>query len=216
MMATATFRFYAELNELLPRQWRQRDIAHAFRDPASVKDRIEAHGVPHTGVEFIQVNGEPVDFSCGVRDGDRAVQPLRGVQRRAAARGPGAGRGSALAGHAGVLPRVPRVPGLPPRVLGRVARPPDARVGGRVAVWIRPRDLVDSGPRACRGLPRRAPIAASASPPASRLLPRPYRTGTFAFSSTNQFWIRLMRVISAAGRRLVLVSRKRWPSRSRS
>ena len=127
-----------------------------------------------------------------------------------------AGRGSAPAGHAGVLPRVPRVPGLPPRVLGRVARPPDARVGGRVAVWIRPRDLVDSGPRACRGLPRRAPIAASASPPASRLLPRPYRTGTFAFSSTNQFWIRLMRVISAAGRRLVLVSRKRWPSRSRS
>ena len=78
-------------HELLPRQWHQRDIVHAFRDPASVKDRIEAHVVPHTDVELIQVNGEPVDFGYGVRDGDRAVQPLRGVQRRAAARGPGAG-----------------------------------------------------------------------------------------------------------------------------
>jgi hypothetical protein len=80
MMATATFRFYAELNDLLPRQWRQRDILHSFREPASVKDRIEAHGVPHTDVEFIQVNGEPVDFSYGVRDGDRvSVYPFMAV-----------------------------------------------------------------------------------------------------------------------------------------
>ena len=58
-------------HELLPRQWRQRDIAHAFRDPASVKDRVEAHGVPHTDVELVQVNGEPVDFGYGVRNGGR-------------------------------------------------------------------------------------------------------------------------------------------------
>jgi len=80
VMATATFRFYAELNDLLPRQWRQRDIAHAFRAPASVKDRIEAHGVPHTDVEFIQVNVAPVDFSYGVRDGDHvSVYPFMAV-----------------------------------------------------------------------------------------------------------------------------------------
>ena len=58
-MAVATFRFYAELNDLLPWQWRQRDIVHVFREPASIKDRIEALGVPHTEVEFIQVNGAP-------------------------------------------------------------------------------------------------------------------------------------------------------------
>jgi hypothetical protein len=76
-MAAATFRFYAELNDLLPRQWRQRDVVHAFREPASVKDRIEAHGVPHTDVELIQVNNEPVDFGYGVRDGDRvSVYPF--------------------------------------------------------------------------------------------------------------------------------------------
>ena len=79
-MACARFRFYAELNELLPRQWRQRDIVHAFRGPASVKDRVEAQGVPHTDVEFIQVNGAPVDFGYGVRDGDRvSVYPFMAV-----------------------------------------------------------------------------------------------------------------------------------------
>jgi uncharacterized protein with PIN domain len=79
-MAAATFRFYAELNDLLPRQWRQRDVVHAFREPASVKDRIEAHGVPHTDVEFIQVNGGQVDFSYGVRNGDRvSVYPFMAV-----------------------------------------------------------------------------------------------------------------------------------------
>jgi len=36
-------------NELLPRQWRQRDIAQAFRDPASVNDRIEGYGVGDGG-----------------------------------------------------------------------------------------------------------------------------------------------------------------------
>jgi len=68
-------------HELLPRQWHQRDIVHAFRDPASVKDRIEAHVVPHTDVEFIQVNAAPVDFSYGVRDGDRVYWDGSHVRR---------------------------------------------------------------------------------------------------------------------------------------
>jgi hypothetical protein len=79
-MARATLRFYAELNDLLPRQWRGRDIVHEFREPASIKDRIEAHGVPHTEVELIQVNGAPVEFGYGVRDGDRvSVYPFMAV-----------------------------------------------------------------------------------------------------------------------------------------
>jgi uncharacterized protein len=79
-MAVATFRFYAELNDLLPRQRRQRDIVHPYREPASVKDRIEAQGVPHTDVEAILVNGAPVDFGYGVRDGDRvSVYPFMAV-----------------------------------------------------------------------------------------------------------------------------------------
>jgi hypothetical protein len=38
---------------------------------ARVKDLIEAAGVPHTEVDLVIVNGEPVDFRYRVRDGDR-------------------------------------------------------------------------------------------------------------------------------------------------
>src|SRR5512139_820916 len=79
-MVHATFRFFAELNDLLPWQWRQRDIVHAFREPASVKDRIEAHGVPHTEVELIQINGAPAGFERVLRDGDRvSVYPFMAI-----------------------------------------------------------------------------------------------------------------------------------------
>jgi hypothetical protein len=79
-MAAATFRFYAELNDLLQRGWRQQDIVHAFREPASVKDRIEAHGVPHTEVELIEINREFAGFERLLRDGDCvSVYPFMAV-----------------------------------------------------------------------------------------------------------------------------------------
>lgn len=79
-MSRAQFRFYAELNHFLPRQHRQQDILHEFNEPATIKDRIEAHGVPHTDVDLIQVNGAPVDFQYRVRDGDRvSVYPCLAV-----------------------------------------------------------------------------------------------------------------------------------------
>jgi hypothetical protein len=79
-MAQASFRFYAELNAFLPPQQRQREILHRFREPATLKDRIEAHGVPHTEVEFIQVDGAPADFAHRLRDGERvSVYPFLAV-----------------------------------------------------------------------------------------------------------------------------------------
>ena len=76
-MMHAIFRFYAELNDHLPPENRMRDIAHGFHGPASVKDRIESLGVPHTEVDLILVNGNPVDFSYPVQDGDRiSVYPV--------------------------------------------------------------------------------------------------------------------------------------------
>lgn len=70
-MLRVTFRFYAELSDFLPREQRQRDVPHAFQGPASVKDRIEAHGVPHTEVDLILAGGTPVDFAHRPQDGDR-------------------------------------------------------------------------------------------------------------------------------------------------
>jgi uncharacterized protein len=78
-MSLAHFRFYAELNDFLPPDRRQVSFAHSFEARArpSIKDMIEALGVPHTEVELILVDGEPVDFSYTVRDGNRiSVYPV--------------------------------------------------------------------------------------------------------------------------------------------
>jgi uncharacterized protein len=66
LMPTVTFRFYAELNDFLPVDQRQLLISHTFNEGATVKDRIEALGVPHTEVE---VDGESVDFSFRLQHG---------------------------------------------------------------------------------------------------------------------------------------------------
>ncbi len=76
-MSQATFRFYAELNDFLPKNRRFTAFAVPFELPASVKHMIESLGVTHTEVDLILVNGEPVDFSYIVQDGDRiSVYPV--------------------------------------------------------------------------------------------------------------------------------------------
>jgi len=73
----AEFRFYAELNDFLPRRHRFETIVRLFDGEVSVKDSIEAVGVPHTEVDLVIVNSESVDFTYRVRDGDRiAVYPV--------------------------------------------------------------------------------------------------------------------------------------------
>jgi uncharacterized protein with PIN domain len=71
------FRFYAELDELLPPSKRGSCFVHGFDTAASVKDVIEALGVPHTEIGLILINGESVDFSCHLNDADRiSVYPI--------------------------------------------------------------------------------------------------------------------------------------------
>ena len=75
-MATATFRFYEELNDFLAPERRKREFAAPCARAATAKHMIEALGVPHTEVELILVNGESVGFDHVLRDGDRvAVYP---------------------------------------------------------------------------------------------------------------------------------------------
>jgi len=76
-VSQARFRFYAELNDFLPPNKRQVEFAHPFKGRVSVKDMIEALGVPHTEIDLILVNGESVDFTYLVQDGDRvSVYPM--------------------------------------------------------------------------------------------------------------------------------------------
>jgi uncharacterized protein with PIN domain len=74
---TASVRFYAELNDFLPANDRQKTLVYLFELSASVKDVIEALGVPHTEVDLILVNGVSVDFTHLVQAGDTiSVYPV--------------------------------------------------------------------------------------------------------------------------------------------
>lgn len=76
-MPVANFRFYAELNDFLPSGRRFTEFPSDFLDAATVKDRIESFGVPHTEVDLILANGQSVDFTYRVQDRDRiSVYPV--------------------------------------------------------------------------------------------------------------------------------------------
>ena len=70
-MNRAFFRFYAELNDFLPPRRRNAVVLYAFKHRASIKDMIEALGVPHPEVDLILVDGASVDFDYVVQDEDR-------------------------------------------------------------------------------------------------------------------------------------------------
>ncbi|MGX4640275.1 Mut7-C RNAse domain-containing protein [Massilia sp. SYSU DXS3249] len=76
-MVTATFRFYEELNDFLPRERRGCAFEAPCARAATTKHMIEALGVPHTEVEVILVNGESSGLDRMLVDGDRvAVYPM--------------------------------------------------------------------------------------------------------------------------------------------
>lgn len=76
-MPKATFRFYEELNDFLPRHRRKTDFEVEIKGKRSIKDMIEALGVPHTEIDLILVKGESVDFTYILQEGDRiSVYPV--------------------------------------------------------------------------------------------------------------------------------------------
>ena len=75
--SVAQFRFYEELNDFLAPALRKSEFPYAFTGTPSVKDAIEAIGVPHTEVDLVLVDGESVDFTRRLRGGERvAVYPV--------------------------------------------------------------------------------------------------------------------------------------------
>lgn len=76
-MAQANFHFCAELNYFLPLSKKLVSFAYIFKARSSIKNMIEAQGVPHTEVDKILVNGESVDFSYIVQVGDQiSIYPV--------------------------------------------------------------------------------------------------------------------------------------------
>lgn len=76
-MPTVRVRLYAELNDFVPPESRQRDLEVPLAAGATVKALIEKIGVPHTEVDLVLLNGEPARFAARPRDGDRlTVYPV--------------------------------------------------------------------------------------------------------------------------------------------
>ena len=67
----ASFRFYAELNDHLLAEQQYKTLEKTFFTPSTVKDMIESFGVSHTEIDLIVANGQSVEFSYLVRNGDR-------------------------------------------------------------------------------------------------------------------------------------------------
>ena len=70
-------RAYAELNDFLAPESRGVTVRRPFRSHQTVKDVLEAMGIPHTEVDLILVNGTPQGFSHRPTAGDRiAAYPM--------------------------------------------------------------------------------------------------------------------------------------------
>lgn len=73
---SATFRFYAELNDFLSPDMRGCTVGTSYVVSPSVKDAIEALGVPHVEVDLVLINNRSVSFGERLKPGDRvAVYP---------------------------------------------------------------------------------------------------------------------------------------------
>jgi uncharacterized protein with PIN domain len=74
---SAYFRFYEELNDFLPRYKRKREFEYNFTGNPSVKDAVEAIGVPHPEIDLIIVNNESVGFDYQLHANDMiSVYPV--------------------------------------------------------------------------------------------------------------------------------------------
>jgi uncharacterized protein len=77
MLKQATFRFYEELNDFLPSNKKKVAFVRQFSGNPSIKDSIEAIGVPHVEIDLILVNGISVDFKYILKDQDQvSVYPV--------------------------------------------------------------------------------------------------------------------------------------------
>lgn len=108
-MASARFRFHGELAGFLPRERRDAEFRYACARAASLKNAIEALGVPHTEVGLALVGGERATLDRTVREGDAIeVFPWSGD----AAGAPGAQDLFLADAHLGALARFLRMLGF--------------------------------------------------------------------------------------------------------
>jgi len=74
---SAIFRFYGSLNDFLPKKFRHRNLVYHQQPDQTLKDAIEAMGIPHPEVQMILSDGQPVTFRKSLKKSARvAVFPF--------------------------------------------------------------------------------------------------------------------------------------------
>jgi len=77
VLRTSYFRFYEELNDFLPSGNRKKIVPYQFTGTPSIKNTVEAIGVPHTEIDLILVNGNSVGFEFLIKGGEHiSVYPV--------------------------------------------------------------------------------------------------------------------------------------------
>lgn len=74
---SAFFRFFEELNDFLPEDHYKKCFLYEFIGNPSIKDTVEAIGVPHTEIDLILIDGESVGFNYKMCGGEHvSVYPV--------------------------------------------------------------------------------------------------------------------------------------------
>src|SRR3990167_920567 len=68
---TFTIRFMGKLGIFLSPEKRSRTFSHTVKGQPSIKDTVEALGVPHTEIDCLVVDGRSVDFAYQIRGGEK-------------------------------------------------------------------------------------------------------------------------------------------------
>jgi uncharacterized protein with PIN domain len=77
MLPTAFFRFFFTLNDFLSPANKNQLVKYELKGNPAIKDAIEAIGIPHPEVDYIEANGSPVDFFYKLNNSDEVdVYPL--------------------------------------------------------------------------------------------------------------------------------------------
>ncbi|WP_209319896.1 Mut7-C ubiquitin/RNAse domain-containing protein [Ancylomarina longa] len=77
MKKTFIFRFYAELNDFLPQNRRQKSFLESFKTPITIAETMVSLGIPFSEIDLILVNGESVAMNHRLKENDRvSVYPI--------------------------------------------------------------------------------------------------------------------------------------------
>jgi len=70
LLKSITFRCYAELNDFLPREHRQKQFVYPMKTPVTLREAIESLGIPFSEVDLVLVNDQPAPLNRVLHEHD--------------------------------------------------------------------------------------------------------------------------------------------------